>query len=72
LILRNEDLDKARCRPEFVDAMLEDLRLGINWSEGPDCGGVNPPFSQSERRLYYLEAWEKLLESSRIYPCRCS
>ncbi len=40
LILRNEDLDSQRCREEFVQAMIEDLRwLGISWQEGPDCGG---------------------------------
>ena len=39
LIFRNEDLDSQRCRPEFVEAMFEDLRwLGIDWREGPDCG----------------------------------
>ncbi len=73
LILRNEDLDPQRCRPEFVSAMYEDLRwLGIEWTEGPDCGGPFPPYSQSERRSHYLGAWEKLREQGSIYPCRCS
>lgn len=73
LILRNEDLDKARCRSEFVDAMLEDLRwLGITWDEGPDCGGPDAPYSQSERRDHYLEAWKKLRASGLIYPYSCS
>jgi glutamyl/glutaminyl-tRNA synthetase len=73
LILRNEDLDPQRCRPEFVDAMYEDLRwLGIEWAEGPDCGGPFGPYAQSERRAWYLEAWEKLRERGMIYPCTCS
>jgi glutamyl/glutaminyl-tRNA synthetase len=73
LILRNEDLDFQRCRPEFVVAMLEDLRwLGIEWSEGPDCGGPYLPYSQSERRAHYLGAWEKLRDRGLIYPCTCS
>ena len=73
LILRNEDLDSQRCRPEFVQAMLEDLRwLGIQWAEGPDCGGPLGPYTQSERRGFYLEAWRKLRESGMIYPCTCS
>ena len=73
LILRNEDLDSERCRPEFVHAMLEDLRwLGIQWSEGPDCGGPFGPYSQSERRANYLAAWKKLRERGMIYPCTCS
>ena len=40
LVLRNEDLDTQRSRPEFYRAMLEDLHwLGIRWQEGPDVGG---------------------------------
>lgn len=73
LILRNEDLDPQRCRAEFVDAMIEDLRwLGISWSEGPDCGGAFGPYVQSERRGHYLEAWRRLRELGFIYPCKCS
>jgi glutamyl/glutaminyl-tRNA synthetase len=73
LILRNEDLDAARCRPAFVGAMMEDLRwLGISWDEGPDCGGPYGPYSQSERRSFYFDAWQKLRDSGLIYPCNCS
>lgn len=73
LILRNEDLDSLRCRREYVKAMLEDLRwLGIDWIEGPDCGGPVGPYVQSERRAYYLEAWKKLRDLGMIYPCTCS
>lgn len=73
LILRNEDLDPQRCRPEFVSAMYEDLRwLGLHWDEGPDCGGPYAPYSQRERRKHYLEAWETLRDRDLIYPCTCS
>jgi glutamyl/glutaminyl-tRNA synthetase len=73
LILRNEDLDTQRCRPEFVEAMIEDLRwLGIEWSEGPDCGGSYGPYIQSERRDHYLAAWRRLQNAGAIYPCTCS
>jgi len=73
LILRNEDLDPQRCRSEFVDAMIEDLRwLGISWQEGPDCGGPVGPYMQSERRPFYLEAWRRLRDLGAIYPCTCS
>jgi glutamyl/glutaminyl-tRNA synthetase len=73
LILRNEDLDPQRRRPEFVDAMIEDLRwLGIEWTEGPDVGGPFAPYTQSERRALYLAAWEKLRDLGMIYPCTCS
>jgi glutamyl/glutaminyl-tRNA synthetase len=73
LILRNEDLDTQRARPEFVNAMLEDLRwLGIEWQEGPDVGGDDGPYNQSERRDHYLAAWRTLLDRGYLYPCRCS
>jgi len=73
LIFRNEDLDPDRCRPEYVAAMYEDLRwLGLTWSEGPDCGGPHEPYSQSERREAYLEAWRVLRDGGFIYPCTCS
>jgi len=65
LVMRNEDLDQQRSRPEFVAAMYEDLRwLGLDWQEGP--------FSQSERRQIYLEVWRKLRDAGAIYPCTCS
>jgi len=73
LVLRNEDLDARRFRLEFVDAMLEDLRwFGFRWQEGPDCGGPNGPYAQSERGQFYRAALEKLREGGRVYPCRCS
>ena len=73
LIFRNEDLDVQRCRPEFVQAMYDDLSwLGIKWVEGPDCGGRFAPYSQSERRNFYLQAWQHLRDGGFIYPCTCS
>ncbi len=65
LVFRNEDLDQVRCKPEYVQAMVEDLRwLGIEWQEGP--------YSQSERRDVYLRTWRTLLERGCVYPCTCS
>jgi glutamyl-tRNA synthetase len=73
LILRNEDLDPQRSRPDFASAMIEDLHwLGIRWAEGPDCGGQYGPYAQSERRAHYLEAWGRLRDGGFIYPCTCS
>ncbi|HXW90603.1 MAG TPA: tRNA glutamyl-Q(34) synthetase GluQRS [Terriglobales bacterium] len=73
LVLRNEDLDPERSRPEFVSAMIEDLRwLSILWQEGPDCGGPYGPYSQSQRREHYLAAWRKLRDGGLLYPCTCS
>lgn len=73
LILRSEDLDRARCRAEFVAAMIEDLRwFGLRWSEGPDVGGPFAPYNQSERMEHYVAAFEKLRACGVIYPCSCS
>ena len=73
LMLRNEDLDAMRFKLEFVDAMIEDLKwFGFEWQEGPDCGGPFGPYSQSERREFYLRALEKLRDGGFIYPCTCS
>jgi glutamyl-tRNA synthetase len=53
--------------------MFEDLRwLGLEWSEGPDCGGAYAPYSQTQRRHFYFNAWQKLRDSGFIYPCTCS
>jgi len=73
LILRNEDLDRARCKQRFVPAMLEDLRwLGLDWSEGPDVGGPYAPYQQSERMPHYVALFERLRAGGFLYPCTCS
>jgi len=65
LLLRNDDLDAARCRPEFVTAMLEDLRwFGLQW--------VEPMVAQSARLSLYGAAFGRLREAGAIYPCTCS
>ena len=65
LILRNDDLDRARCRPEFVAAMIEDMQwFELRWSEGP--------YRQSERMAHYIAAFETLRALGFIYPCTCS
>lgn len=70
LILRIEDLDAARCRPEWAAAALADLRwLGFTWDEGPDIGGPHAPYEQSRRRAIYLDAWQRLRDGGFIYPC---
>jgi glutamyl-tRNA synthetase len=73
LILRNEDLDADRCRPEFATAMIEDMKwFGLRWQEGPDCGGPHGPYDQSQRRARYLAALEALCRGGHCYPCTCS
>ncbi len=73
LVLRNEDLDRARCKPEFVEAMMEDLKwFGFEWQEGPDVGGPFAPYNQSERYSVYRETLAKLERGGFIYRCVCS
>jgi glutamyl-tRNA synthetase len=73
LVLRNEDLDRSRAKPEFVSAMNEDLQwFGLEWHEGPDLGGPYAPYSQSERLEIYRTAFEKLRAGGFVYPCVCS
>jgi glutamyl-tRNA synthetase len=70
LVLRNDDLDAARFRLDFAQAMLDDLRwLGLAWDEGPDVGGPHAPYSQSQRLALYREAVEALHGARLIYPC---
>ncbi len=65
LLLRNDDLDAARCRPEFVAAMLEDMRwFGLRWKE--------PMISQSERIPLYRTALGRLHAADLIFPCNRS
>jgi len=73
LVLRNEDLDPQRSKPQYVQACIEDLHwLGITWNEGPDLGGPFAPYSQRERYGFYLDAWRRLRDSGHIFPCTCS
>ena len=73
LVMRVEDLDAARCKSEFAQAMLGDLRwLGIGWDEGPDVGGPFGPYVQQQRLPLYLDAWRQLQQSGLIYPCHRS
>ena len=71
VILRIEDLDTARCPLRYAEQMVEDLRwLGLDWDEGPETGGPNGPYFQSQRTALYQDALEKL--EALIYPCFCT
>jgi len=73
LVLRNEDLDPARSKPEFARALMEDLKwFGFVWQEGPDLGGPFAPYNQSERFHLYRAALEQLRAGGFVYPCTCS
>jgi len=64
-LLRIEDLDPTRRRPEFVNGIFEDLRwLGLDWDE--------PVLVQSERGAAYEAALGQLREEGLIYACFCT
>jgi len=64
-LLRIEDLDQARCRPEHRDSLYRDLEyLGLDWD--------GTPLLQSQRGGLYEEALEQLRAAGRVYPCFCT
>lgn len=64
MLLRIEDTDAERSRPELVDAILDGLTwLGIDWD--------GEPIHQSARRDVHLAAAEKLLAEGKAYRCDC-
>lgn len=71
-VLRIEDTDVERNRPEFEASLLADLRwLGLGWDEGPGVDGASGPYRQSERLHIYREHAARLIASGRAYPCFC-
>lgn len=73
LVLRIEDIDSPRVKAGAAQQAVEDLRwLGLDWDEGPDIGGLNGPYVQTERVELYCEALARLKSIERIYPCTCT
>lgn len=64
-LLRMEDIDSGRCRPEFDAAIREDLAwLGLRWEE--------PVRRQSEHMADYAAALDRLASDGLLYPCFCT
>src|ERR1700716_4261479 len=64
MILRVEDTDAERNKPELVQGILDGLQwLGVNWDEGP--------FYQSQRTALYRAAAKKLLANGTAFLCYC-
>lgn len=69
MLLRIEDLDPERCKPEYARLLEEDLLwLGLDWDEG----GLDSACLQSERRGYYEQALALLRAQGLLYPCFCT
>lgn len=72
-ILRVEDTDRTRSRPEFEINTYKALKwCGIEWDEGPDIGGPFGPYRQSERFEIYKEHGAELLKKEKAYKCFCT
>jgi glutamyl-tRNA synthetase len=68
-----EDLDSPRCVPGSAEQVIDELRwMGLEWDEGPDCGGSHGPYRQSQRSDLYIAAYEHLSAAGALYPCTCS
>ncbi|WP_298724006.1 tRNA glutamyl-Q(34) synthetase GluQRS [uncultured Ferrovibrio sp.] len=64
-LLRIEDIDGTRCRPEFTEAIFEDFAwLGLHWDE--------PVRHQSQHLAEYKRALDDLASRGLLYPCFCS
>jgi glutamyl/glutaminyl-tRNA synthetase len=69
-LLRIEDTDTKRNTPTAMAQVISDLRwLGIDWDEGPEVGGPNGPYMQSERREIYEKYIRQLIEEGKAYYC---
>jgi len=69
-ILRIEDTDLKRNTPTAMQQVIDDLRwLGIDWDEGPQVGGPNGPYLQSQRKDLYDKYVKKLLDEKKAYYC---
>lgn len=65
MVLRVEDLDRERSKPQFLDAVQRDFAsLGLTWDVGP--------FYQHDRDEAYRAAFEELMARGLVYPCFCT
>ncbi|HRD55611.1 MAG TPA: glutamate--tRNA ligase [Parachlamydiaceae bacterium] len=72
-ILRIEDTDRSRSRPEYEQNIYDALKwCGIRWDEGPDVGGLFGPYRQSERFDLYKKYAYDLLAKGKAYKCFCT
>jgi len=72
-ILRIEDTDRRRFVPGAEQEIIDGLHwLGMSWDEGPDIGGADGPFRQTERQEIYREHAQILVDKGHAYPCFCT
>lgn len=73
ILLRIDDLDQDRLRPEYLDALFSNLRdLQLDWDLGPASPQVMPAWSQQYRMELYREKISCLRAHDLVYSCACS
>lgn len=73
IILRHEDIDPARSRQTWMEAIERDLLwLGLDWDEGPHREGPHAPYLQSRCSAFYEQALDTLKARGLVYPCYCT
>lgn len=72
-VLRFEDTDQARSRPEWAEVIYNEMKwLGLDWDEGPDIGGPYAPYNQMGRLDLYVEYFNRLKAAGAVYECYCT
>lgn len=72
-VMRLDDTDMERNRPDMIDPILEGFRwLGLEWQEGFDVGGPYEPYVQSARADVYREHAARLIKDGKAYRCYCT
>ena len=72
-LFRIEDTDTTRVTDEYIQAAIDTLKwLGLNWDEGPEVGGDNGPYLQSQRLDIYANWAQTFLDNKDAYHCYCS
>jgi len=72
-VLRIEDTDATRVRPEYIESAQDTLHwLGLDWDEGPGVGGPFGPYRQSERLGIYADWVDRFLADGHAYYCYCT
>jgi glutamyl-tRNA synthetase len=72
-VLRIEDTDRERSKPEHLNGILDSLRwLGLQWDEGPEAGGQYGPYFQMGRLETYQAFISRLEETGKVYRCYCT
>ena len=72
-LFRIEDTDTTRVTDEYIKAAIDTLKwLGLDWDEGPEVGGENGPYLQSQRLDIYTYWAHKFIEQKDAYYCYCT